>query len=79
MVVLSRKGAWQEVHIPLDRFLLTWKGKLVESRVEMNTERVVSVGISVAGGGSLQEEGPFSLGLDWIKAKNLALDSDDEE
>ena len=26
----SRKGVWTDVDIPLDRFLLTWKGRLVE-------------------------------------------------
>ncbi len=34
----SRKGVWTDVDIPLDRFLLTWKGRLVEVLVLMSME-----------------------------------------
>ena len=62
---------WQErtVAIPLDRFLLTWKGQLVEEKTEINAQRVISVGISLAGGDALQPQGNFNLGLEWIKAE----------
>ncbi len=64
-----RKGAWQEVVLPMDRFLLTHKGRLVETRSEMNPHRIVSLGISLAAGGSDAEKtGPFCLDLEWIKA-----------
>lgn len=65
-----REGEWQDVEIPLQRFLLTWRGKLVETRVEMNPRRVISLGISLAGGSELQPEGPFRLGLRAILARN---------
>lgn len=55
--------------IPLDRFLLTWKGQLVEEKTEINAQRVISVGISLAGGDALQPQGNFNLGLEWIKAE----------
>lgn len=44
------KGEWSEVEIPLSRFLLTWHGKVVEEVVEVNSKRITSVGISLAGG-----------------------------
>lgn len=71
--LFARKGEWQEVEIPLDRFLLTWRGKLVETRMEMNPARITSIGISLAGGDELQKEGPYSLGLDWVVARNMGL------
>lgn len=36
----ARPGEWSNVEVPLDRFLLTWRGKLVETRMEMNPRRV---------------------------------------
>jgi len=41
-------GAWTDVRIPLDRFLLTHRGRLVEARVEMNAARVISFGLGLA-------------------------------
>ena len=64
-----RKGQWQTVAIPLQHFLLTWKGQLVEQRTEINAKRVISVGVSLAGGDALQPPGNFNLGLEWIKAE----------
>ena len=64
-----RKGGWQHVAIPVHQFLLTWKGQLVEQKTEINAKRVVSMGISLAGGEALQPQGNFSLGLEWIKAE----------
>lgn len=64
-----RQGQWESVAIPLHHFLLTWKGQLVEQKTEINAKRVISVGISLAGGEALQPQGTFSLGLEWIKAE----------
>ena len=66
---LYRQGQWQTVAIPLQHFLLTWKGQLVEQKTEINATRVVSVGISLAGGDALQPQGNYNLGLEWIKAE----------
>ena len=41
-------GAWSTVRLPLDRFLLTHRGRLVEARVEMNAARVISFGLGLA-------------------------------
>lgn len=66
---LCRQGHWENVAIPLNHFLLTWKGQLVEQKTEINAKRVISVGISLAGGDALQPQGTFNLGLEWIKAE----------
>ena len=60
---------WTDVDIPLERFLLTWKGRLVESRMELNPQRIISLGVSLAGGEQLQPEGDFRLGLHSVTAK----------
>ena len=62
-----RKNEWSEVEIPMSRFLLTHKGRLVETHVEMNRARIVSFGLALATGDA-EPEGPYSLGLDWIAA-----------
>lgn len=66
--VVLRKGGWQDVTIPLDRFLQTHKGRLVETRSEMNIHRILSLGISTASLGDTKQDGPFSLGIQSIKA-----------
>ncbi|KAK9832142.1 hypothetical protein WJX74_000518 [Apatococcus lobatus] len=63
--LFGRPGEWQEVVLPFSRFLLTWKGKLVETKSRMSPQRITSIGIALAGGDALQPQGPFSLGLDW--------------
>lgn len=63
-----REGEWTEVEIPLSQFLQTWKGRLVDSDEMMNPGRVMGFGISVAAGPH-GDDGDFSLGLDWIRAR----------
>lgn len=70
--LFSRPGEWQDVAIPLDRFLLTWRGKVVDTQMEMNPRRILSLGISLAGGSELQPEGPYRLALKEIMARNSA-------
>ena len=62
---------WSDVDIPLSRFLLTWKGRLVESKMELNPQRIISLGVSLAGGDKLQPQGDFRLGMHSISAKRL--------
>ena len=62
----ARAGLWQEVEIPLSRFLLTHKGRLVEERQIINQHRILSLGISLAG---QETPGPFALGLEWVKVR----------
>ena len=75
--MLCRKGQWQEVAIPLDRFMLTWRGRLVEEDVPLHTARITSISISIAGGDdSSQPPGDFCLGLDYIKGASAVQISD---
>jgi len=48
-------GEWAAVRVPLSRFLRTWRGKLIGGEAEMNARRVLSLGVSVAGGGGALE------------------------
>ena len=68
-----RAGEWEEVEVPLERFLLTWRGKVIEQAVEMNPGRITGVGVSLAGGDELQPEGPYKLEIEWIAARNHAV------
>nr|DAD31311.1 TPA_asm: hypothetical protein HUJ06_010162 [Nelumbo nucifera] len=58
--------------IPLDRYLPTWRGNVVDAKLEMNPSRVVSMSLSVnaEGGvpGAKSGPGNFKVELDWIKA-----------
>ena len=76
-VLPVKAGGWQEIEIPFVNFLLTWRGRVVEEQMELNSGRITSLGIALAGREDLQEEGPFRLDLDWIAARNLA--GEDEE
>lgn len=76
------QGGWTTAELPLSRFLLTHRGRLVEARVTMNAARVVSLGLAPAplpsSAGRLETagdeeeapaaEGAFCLGLDSITA-----------
>ena len=53
----------------MNKFLQTHKGRLVETRSEMNIHRILSLGISTASLGDVKQDGPFSLGIQNIKAK----------
>jgi len=39
----------------------------------VNSKRITSLGISLAGGDQLQPAGPYQLGIDWIAARNTRL------
>lgn len=60
----SESDGWSTAELPLSRFLLTHRGRLVEARVSMNAARVVSLGLAPAplpsfssgGGGEVVEE-----------------------
>lgn len=68
--LFARKDEWSDVHIPFKRFLLTWKGKLVETRSEINARSIISISISLAGSDSKTPANPqFHLGIDYIKAQ----------
>ena len=58
-----REGEWSEVEVPLTRFLLTWRGRVVEEAVEVNPRAVTTLGISLAGGEELQARRASAVGV----------------
>ncbi|XP_023532002.1 probable complex I intermediate-associated protein 30 isoform X1 [Cucurbita pepo subsp. pepo] len=70
--VLAPKDDWYIAKIPLDRYLPTWRGNIIDSEMEMNPSRIVSMSLSVnaAAGvpGARSGPGDFNLEIDWIKA-----------
>jgi hypothetical protein len=60
---------WQTVEIPLDAFVLTWRGKVVAERTEMGKTKVTGLGIGLLGGDDhVEEHGDFCLDLRKIEA-----------
>lgn len=66
--LFSPPGVWTNVEIPFQRFLLTWRGRVIEQPRAMSSGRVLSLGISLALGDKLQKPGPFQLELKGIHA-----------
>mmetsp|Transcript_11316 Transcript_11316/g.19322 ORF Transcript_11316/g.19322 Transcript_11316/m.19322 type:complete len:230 (+) Transcript_11316:87-776(+) len=66
--VFAPAGEWTRVEVPLKRFILTWRGRVIEQPLEMSTNRVVSLGLSLAIGDKLQKPGAFGLEIESIFA-----------
>ncbi|KQK09556.1 probable complex I intermediate-associated protein 30 isoform X2 [Brachypodium distachyon] len=66
------QDSWQILKIPLESYLPTWKGNVIEAKLEMNPARVVGMSLSLnaEGGvpGARTGPGDFRLEVDWIKA-----------
>ncbi|KAL3677932.1 hypothetical protein R1sor_020888 [Riccia sorocarpa] len=73
--LFAPKDEWFTVKIPLNRFLPTWRGKILNADHEMNLSRVTGVGISttveVGPEGAVTGPGDFRLELEWIKAVRI--------
>ena len=52
----------------MSRFLKTWRGKVLDGDHEMSARKVLSLGVSLAGGGVLEPPGPYRLALRDITA-----------
>ncbi|KAL0547386.1 hypothetical protein IC582_017319 [Cucumis melo] len=69
---LAPKGDWYIAKIPLDRYLPTWRGNVIDAELEMNPSRIVGMSLSVnAAGrfpGATSGPGDFQVEIDWIKA-----------
>ncbi|PKA61834.1 putative complex I intermediate-associated protein 30 [Apostasia shenzhenica] len=63
---------FEVVQVPLDRYLPTWRGSVIDAELEMNPARIVGMSLSVNAGGGFPSAktgpGDFRLELDWIKA-----------
>ncbi|KAF6148173.1 hypothetical protein GIB67_011948 [Kingdonia uniflora] len=58
--------------IPLEQYLPTWRGNVIDAKMEMNPSRVVGMSLSVNAeahvAGAKSGPGDFKLEIDWIKA-----------
>lgn len=58
--------------IPLSRYLPTWRGNVIDAKLEMNPSRIVgfSLAVNAQGGvpGAVSGPGDFQVEVDWIKA-----------
>ncbi|KAF8199656.1 complex I intermediate-associated protein CIA30 [Pholiota molesta] len=64
-----KHNAWEDVFIPFDSFVRTNAGEMSEFQLEMMTESIKSIGISLLGGNS-GVEGKYELGIDSIRFVN---------
>ncbi|XP_072960443.1 probable complex I intermediate-associated protein 30 [Typha angustifolia] len=70
--VFVPKDRWHIAKIPLDQYLPTWRGSVIDVELEMNPSRIMGMSLSVnaEGGipGAKTGPGDFRLEIDWIKA-----------
>ncbi|KAG8900522.1 hypothetical protein FRB99_005992 [Tulasnella sp. 403] len=66
---LRGDGTWEDVLVPLNKFILTNSGEAVNSDMTMMKEAIRSVGISLLGGNA-NIQGKFELGIESISATN---------
>lgn len=70
--VFAPKDQWHVAKIPLEQYLPTWRGNVIDANLEMNPARIVGMSLSVnaEGGAPGAKSGPgdFRLDVDWIKA-----------
>ncbi|KAK3257909.1 hypothetical protein CYMTET_33021 [Cymbomonas tetramitiformis] len=72
------------MQVDMKRFLLTWRGRVVQQPREMSKKRILSLGLSVGVGGVKQEtatkrSGPFQLDIESIRAQIKGATEADEE
>lgn len=62
----------ENFQIPLDRYLPTWRGNVIDAKLEMNPSRIVGMSLSLNAEGGFPDAksgpGDFRLEIDWIKA-----------
>ncbi|VFQ85855.1 unnamed protein product [Cuscuta campestris] len=70
--VVVPKDNWYIAKIPLSRYVPTWRGNIINAKMEMNPSRVLGMSLSVnaEGGvpGAKSGPGDFHVEIDWIKA-----------
>lgn len=81
--VFAPPGEWTDVHVDMKRFLLTWRGRVVQQPREMSKKRILSLGLSVGVAGKQETEtqkpGPFQLDIESIRAQIKGATEADEE
>ncbi|GAV61410.1 CIA30 domain-containing protein [Cephalotus follicularis] len=73
--VLVPKEDWYILKIPLAQYLPTWRGNIIDAKLEMNPSRILGMSLSVnaEGGvpGAKTGPGDFRMEIDWIKALRM--------
>lgn len=62
----TKKGEWQEIEVPLEKFVATSFGQEMPEMGPLNPEDVVSVGFLLGD----KKEGAFRLEIEWIRVKS---------
>lgn len=60
---LNGSAGWQDVYLPFERFVPTWRGRILD-RPEIDVSRVGLLGVTLADG----VDGPFAIEIDSIAA-----------
>jgi monofunctional biosynthetic peptidoglycan transglycosylase len=63
-VFKTSPGVWAEHHLPLKKFIPTFRGRVLSDQPPLAAENVTSVGFLI----SEKQAGPFQLKVAWIKA-----------
>ncbi|CAH9104903.1 unnamed protein product [Cuscuta epithymum] len=70
--VFVPKDDWYIAKIPLSMYVPTWRGNIINAKLEMNPSRVLAMALSVNAEGGVPgaRSGPrdFHVEIDWIKA-----------
>ncbi len=64
----TRKGEWEEHHLPMKEFVPTFGGRALSGGPPLNPEKITSVGFLI----SDKQAGAFRLEIAWIKATILS-------
>ena len=59
----TKKGEWEEHHLPFKQFVATFRGRVLSSEPPLDAARISSVGFLI----SDKQDGPFELEVAWIK------------
>jgi hypothetical protein len=59
----TRKGEWQEIRLPLEKFVPTFRGRELTTEPPLSATKLSSIGFLIAD----QQAGPFQLEIAWIK------------
>lgn len=58
----TKRGEWQEIHLRLEDFVPTFRGRLLSGEASLDTRKLTSVGFLI----SDQQDGAFQLEIAWI-------------
>ena len=60
----TKPGIWEELKVPFNRFVPTFRGEVVPGAPELDSSNIVALGLLI----SQHQKGPFRLKVSFIKA-----------